>query len=72
MRKIWLNNYLEKFDAEKTNYVHCLGGYRSVIAISILKSRGIHNVVDVLGGFKAIQNTTLPLTDYVCPTQLKS
>lgn len=67
-----LNNYLEKFDADKTNYVHCLGGYRSVIAISILKSRGIHNVVDVLGGFKAIQNTSIPMTDYVCPTQLKS
>lgn len=67
-----INNYLEKFEADKTNYVHCLGGYRSVIAISILKSRGIHNVVDVLGGFKAIKETSLPLTDYVCPTELKS
>ena len=64
-----LNNYLEKFDANKTNYVHCLGGYRSVIAISILKARGIHNVVDVLGGFKAIEATdAFKLTDFVCPT----
>ncbi|MEO9532211.1 MAG: MBL fold metallo-hydrolase [Crocinitomicaceae bacterium] len=63
-----LNNYLEKFDADKTNYVHCLGGYRSVIAISILKARGIHNVVDVLGGFKAIEKADFKLTDFVCPT----
>lgn len=63
-----LNNYLEKFDADKTNYVHCLGGYRSVIAISILKSRGIHNVVDVLGGFKAIESEEFELTDFICPT----
>lgn len=66
-----LNNYLEKFDASKTNYVHCLGGYRSVIAISILKARGIHNVVDVLGGFKAIEKADFPLTDFVCPTEIK-
>lgn len=63
-----LNNYLEKFDDSKTNYVHCLGGYRSVIAISILKARGIHNVVDVLGGFKAIEKENFELTDFVCPT----
>jgi glyoxylase-like metal-dependent hydrolase (beta-lactamase superfamily II)/rhodanese-related sulfurtransferase len=63
-----LNNYLEKFDANKTNYIHCLGGYRSVIAISILKARGIHNVVDVLGGFKAIEKADFKLTDFVCPT----
>jgi rhodanese-related sulfurtransferase len=62
-----LNNFLEKFDANKTNYVHCLGGYRSVIAISILKARGIHNVVDVLGGFKAIETADFELTDFVCP-----
>ena len=63
-----LNNYLEKFDANKTNYVHCLGGYRSVIAISILKARGIHNVVDVLGGFRAIEKADFKLTDFICPT----
>lgn len=66
-----INAYLAAFDEGKTHYVHCLGGYRSVIAISILKSRGIHNVVDVLGGYKAIQETNLPLTDYVCPTEAK-
>ncbi|MFT4601582.1 MAG: hydroxyacylglutathione hydrolase [Arenicella sp.] len=63
-----LNDYLEKFDASKTNYVHCLGGYRSVIAISILKSRGIHNLVNVLGGFEEIQKAEFELTDFFCPT----
>lgn len=64
-----LNYYLTTFKEGTDHYVHCLGGYRSVIAISILKSRGIHNVVDVLGGFKAIKETSLPMTDFVCPTE---
>lgn len=53
------------FDQNKTNYVHCAGGYRSVIAISILKQRGIHNVVDVLGGFGKIKNTEISLEEGV-------
>lgn len=67
----YLNDHLAAFDSEKTNYVHCAGGYRSMIANSILKSRGIHNVVDVLGGFGAIKKTNAEVTDYVCPTTLK-
>lgn len=43
-------------------YVHCLAGYRSVIAISILKSRGIHNLVNIEGGFKAMKETSLELS----------
>lgn len=66
-----LNEHLTDFPEGQTHYLHCLGGYRSVIAISILKSRGIHNVVDILGGFKAIEETDLPLTDFVCPTTSK-
>jgi hydroxyacylglutathione hydrolase len=66
-----LNNYLSVFNEDATHYVHCLGGYRSVIAISILKSRGIHNIIDVLGGFKAIKESNLPLTDFQCPTEIK-
>jgi hydroxyacylglutathione hydrolase len=51
----FINQYLDKFPEEEPFYVHCAGGYRSVIAASILKSRGIHNVIDVAGGFKAIK-----------------
>jgi len=50
--------------------VHCAGGYRSIIATSILKSRGYHNITDVAGGYNAILKTDLPKTDYVCPTTL--
>lgn len=67
-----INNYLATFTDNTKHYVHCLGGYRSVIAASILKSRGIHNIVDVLGGFKAIKESGLPTTEYVCPTTGKN
>jgi hydroxyacylglutathione hydrolase len=66
-----VNRDMSKLDAEKTYYVHCAGGYRSVIFESILKSRGYHNLIDVAGGFTAIKNDTkLPMTEYVCPTTL--
>lgn len=57
----FLNDYLNDFPENEKFYVHCAGGYRSVIAASILKSRGIHNVVDVAGGFAAIKNAGIPL-----------
>lgn len=61
---------IENVDPEKTYYVHCAGGYRSVIFESILKSKGIHNLIDVAGGFGAIKNTNMAKTEYVCPTTL--
>jgi len=67
----YLNDHLAEFPSEETFYVHCAGGYRSMIAASILKSRGIHNLVDIAGGFKAIKEAGIPVTDYVCPTTLK-
>ncbi|WP_426430189.1 MBL fold metallo-hydrolase [Winogradskyella sp. HB-48] len=67
----YLNNYLSEFPEDKTFYLHCAGGYRSVIAASILKSRGIHNLVDIAGGYDAIKKTNIPRTDYVCPSTLK-
>ncbi len=51
-------------------YLHCAGGYRSVIAASILKRNGIHNFTDVSGGFAAIRDTAIPKTAYICPTTL--
>jgi glyoxylase-like metal-dependent hydrolase (beta-lactamase superfamily II)/rhodanese-related sulfurtransferase len=67
----YLNSHLSEFPDKETFYVHCAGGYRSVIAASILKSRGIHNLVDVAGGYAAIKNTNVPRTDFVCPSTLK-
>ncbi|MEL6193517.1 MAG: rhodanese-like domain-containing protein [Bacteroidota bacterium] len=66
----FINDHLASMVNKDTFYVHCAGGYRSVIAASILKARGVHQVVDVAGGFKAMQQTDLPMTDYVCPTTL--
>ncbi|RNC92053.1 MAG: MBL fold metallo-hydrolase [Allomuricauda sp.] len=63
----FLNDHLAEFPADETFYVHCAGGYRSVIAASILKSRGIHNLVDVAGGFAAIKKVGIATTDFVCP-----
>jgi hydroxyacylglutathione hydrolase len=68
----FLNDHLNQFPEKETFYVHCAGGYRSMIAASILKKRGIHNLVDVQGGFKAIKETNIPLTNYICPTTISS
>ncbi len=51
-------------------YVHCAGGYRSVIAASILKRNGIHNFTDIAGGFAAIRETSISKTEYICPSTI--
>lgn len=61
---------MSEFEKEDTNYIHCAGGYRSMIALSILKSRGYENVVDVAGGFGAIAKTEIPTSTFVCPSTL--
>lgn len=65
-----INNHLAEFPKDKKFVLHCAGGYRSMIAASILKQRGWDNFVDVIGGFTEIKNTNLLKTDYVCPTTL--
>ncbi|SHJ79961.1 MBL fold metallo-hydrolase [Pseudozobellia thermophila] len=66
----FLNDHMDEFPEDKDFYVHCAGGYRSVIAASILKSRGIHNLFDIGGGFEALKASGVEVTDYVCPTTL--
>jgi len=68
----YINEYMASFDKEKDNYIHCAGGYRSMIACSVLKARGYHNVIDIAGGFGAITKTDIPKTKYVCPSTLKA
>ncbi|WP_242203723.1 MBL fold metallo-hydrolase [Aestuariivivens insulae] len=65
----YINNHMNAISKDQTYYVHCAGGYRSVIAASILKARGF-DVIDIAGGYAALKNTNLPKTDYVCPTTL--
>jgi len=57
----FINEYINDFPAKETTYLHCAGGYRSMIAASILKARGFHNMIDVIGGFGQIKNTNLPI-----------
>ena len=64
----FMNDYLAAFPKDKTFYVYCLGGYRSITATSILKSRGIHNLIEIKGGFETIVETDIPVTNYLCPT----
>jgi glyoxylase-like metal-dependent hydrolase (beta-lactamase superfamily II)/rhodanese-related sulfurtransferase len=65
-----LNQHLTEFPEKETFYVHCAGGYRSMIAASMLKNRGIHNFINIAGGFDAIKETTIPISDFVCPSTL--
>lgn len=67
----FINDSMMKIDKDKTYYVHCGSGYRSMIFASTLKARGYENLVDVKGGFKAIKESgKIKVTDYVCPTTL--
>jgi glyoxylase-like metal-dependent hydrolase (beta-lactamase superfamily II)/rhodanese-related sulfurtransferase len=60
-------NFAE-IDTDKAYYLHCASGYRSLIAASIFMANGVKNVTDVRGGFKAMQETEMPMSDFVCPT----
>ncbi|MDG1728870.1 MAG: rhodanese-like domain-containing protein [Algibacter sp.] len=66
----FINENMHHIDKNKKYFIHCAGGYRSVIAISILKARGFDNLIDIAGGFAAIKKSGLPVTNYVCPTTL--
>jgi rhodanese-related sulfurtransferase len=66
-----INESMSMIDKNKTYFVHCAGGYRSMIFNSILRARGYDNLVDVKGGFKAMKESgKFHLTDYVCPSTL--
>lgn len=65
-----ISSHMTEFPKDKYFILHCAGGYRSMIAASILKQRGFENFADVIGGFNEIKMTTTPKTTYVCPTTL--
>jgi len=67
----FINDSMSQIDKDKTYYVHCAGGYRSMIFNSILRARGYDNLVDVKSGFKAIKDSgKFKISDYVCPSTL--
>jgi len=66
-----INKKIAEIDKDEKYYVHCAGGYRSMIFNSMLRARGYHNLIDIKGGFKAIKESgKFKLSDYVCPNTL--
>lgn len=67
----FINESMLKIDKEKRYFVHCAGGYRSMIFVSTLRARGYDRLVDVKGGFKSIKESQrFSLSEYVCPSTL--
>ncbi len=66
----YINNNMKRLSRSETYYLHCLGGYRSLIAASILKSRGLNQIVDIKEGWRAIEPSEVPKTGYQCPTTI--
>lgn len=67
----FLDDNFDKLDKNTEYHIHCAGGYRSVIAISMLMQQGFTKLIDVAGGYGAIKNTEIEKTNFVCPTTLK-
>lgn len=66
----YVNRNMNRLDREKTYYLNCAGGYRSMITASVLKARGYHNLIDIQKGWNAIEPSAVPKTDYACPSTL--
>jgi len=65
----FINEHLNDLDENKTYLIHCRSGYRSLIAISILKQQGYDKLVDVTGGMQAIINTNAPICAQECTSK---
>ena len=65
-----LGEYYSDFPESGPFYLHCGSGYRSVIANSLMKAQGIHNGIEVVGGWCAIQETEIETSEFICPTTL--
>lgn len=66
----YINNWIKDINPEEHFYMHCGGGYRSMIAASILQARGYRNFTEVAGGFDAIIKTGLPKTNFICQSKM--
>lgn len=66
----YINDWVNDIDPKQPFYLHCAGGYRSMIAASILQARGYRNFIEIEGGFKAIAETQIPKTDFVCQSKV--
>jgi len=65
-----INEWIKDINPKEPFFLHCAGGYRSMIAASILQARGFRNFKEIEGGFNAIAKTDLPKTDFVCQSKV--
>lgn len=65
-----INEWIKDINPKEHFYLHCAGGYRSMIAASILEARGFRNFTEIEGGFNAIAKTNVPKTDFVCQSKV--
>jgi rhodanese-related sulfurtransferase len=65
-----INDWIKDINPDEHFFIHCAGGYRSMIASSILQARGYRNFTEIEGGSKAISDTSIPKTDYVCQSKV--
>lgn len=68
----YINDWIKSIDSQKQFYLHCAGGYRSMIAASILQARGFRNFMEIEGGFNAIAPTQIPKTNFICQSKLST
>ena len=66
----YINDWIRDINPDEHFFLHCAGGYRSMIASSILQARGYRNFTEVEGGFKAIAETNVPKTNFVCQSKV--
>ncbi len=66
----YVNSNMNRIDRDDKYYLYCLGGYRSMITASILRARGFQNLVNIEKGWRAIEESEVPKTEYVCPTTI--
>lgn len=69
----YINDWVKDVNPAESFFLHCAGGYRSMIAASILQARGYRNFSEVEGGFNAIaKETDVPRTDFICQSKVIS
>jgi rhodanese-related sulfurtransferase len=66
----YINEWTKDINPDEHFFMHCQGGYRSMIAASILQARGYRNFTEVDGGFAAISKTNVPTTDFICQSKV--
>ncbi|WP_343664011.1 MBL fold metallo-hydrolase [Chryseobacterium mucoviscidosis] len=66
----YINEWISSIDPAEHFYLHCAGGYRSMMAASILQARGYRNFSEIEGGFSAISQTDIPVSDFVCQSKI--